>query len=608
MFSGLNGTIGSAVVNGLIPVAQYTRKSTDHQKYSTENQSDTNRAYAAAHGMDVVRTYSDEGISGLTFEKRDALKQLILDVLSGNAAFKAILVYDVSRWGRYQDVDESAYYEFTCKRAGIAVHYCAEQFANDGSTIAALVKSLKRAMAGEYSRELSVKVFAGQMRLARQGYTLGGFAGYGFRRLLVDQNGAPKCTLGYREWKSLATDRVLLVPGPADEIATVRSIFAMFVTGRMSERQIASALNERGIKNAFGRRWRFNAILRMLSNEKYAGNIVWNRNSGKLQTPIRRNDPALWVRVEGALPAIVDRELFDAAQRILLTRGQTTIRGRPRGLTDAEMLKRLNDLHLKHGYLTPALIDADRSLPSAEAYFRRFGGLKGPYETIGVPHRRGKGITKSGRPRGLSNDEMLDILKRLWTEKGYLTEEFIRTSPIAPHVSAYFTRFGSLRRAYRLIGFVPDRERTRPPRIVRGVSNEAILDSLRDLLRRHGRLSKSIIDASETGPSHGTLAFRFGGLLGAYRHIGYTPNWYDERHDRPHGLSDREMLDALRKLWREHGMLSEKLIKKTKSVPSCYHYCRRFGMLSEAYHLIGFEPRRIGPRPHGARIDSNRMT
>jgi DNA invertase Pin-like site-specific DNA recombinase len=193
--------------------AQYVRKSTDHQKYSTENQREVIRAYATAHGMEVIRTYSDDGISGLTFEKRDALKQLILDVQARNAPFEAILVYDVSRWGRYQDVDESAYYEFICKRSGIAVHYCAEQFANDGSTIAALIKGLKRAMAGEYSRELSVKVFAGQTKLARQGYMIGGLAGYGFCRLLVDQNGAPKCTLAYGEHKSLATDRVLLVLG-----------------------------------------------------------------------------------------------------------------------------------------------------------------------------------------------------------------------------------------------------------------------------------------------------------------------------------------------------------------------------------------------------------
>jgi DNA invertase Pin-like site-specific DNA recombinase len=159
--------------------AEYVRMSTDHQKYSTANQSDTIRTYAARRNMEIVRTYADEGKSGLSLDRRDALKKLIEDVQSGIADFKAILVYDVSRWGRFQDADESAYYEYICKRAGIGVHYCAEQFDNDGSPLSAIIKSIKRAMAGEYSRELSVKVFNAQCRIVQLGFRLGGQSGYG---------------------------------------------------------------------------------------------------------------------------------------------------------------------------------------------------------------------------------------------------------------------------------------------------------------------------------------------------------------------------------------------------------------------------------------------
>jgi DNA invertase Pin-like site-specific DNA recombinase len=109
--------------------------STDHQKYSTENQADAIRQYADSRGFEIVRTYADEGKSGLRVDGRDALKRLIDDVLSGKADFATILVYDVSRWGRFQDADESAYYEYICKRAGISVQYCAEQFENDGSPV-----------------------------------------------------------------------------------------------------------------------------------------------------------------------------------------------------------------------------------------------------------------------------------------------------------------------------------------------------------------------------------------------------------------------------------------------------------------------------------------
>jgi DNA invertase Pin-like site-specific DNA recombinase len=151
--------------------------STEHQKYSTKNQSDTIQRYAEQRGFALVRTYEDSGKSGLRLDGRDALKRLIDDVRSGATDFNAILVYDISRWGRFQDADESAYYEFICKEAGIAVHYCAEQFENDGSLSATIIKSMKRAMAGEYSRELSVKVFAGQCRLIGLGFRQGGMAG-----------------------------------------------------------------------------------------------------------------------------------------------------------------------------------------------------------------------------------------------------------------------------------------------------------------------------------------------------------------------------------------------------------------------------------------------
>ena len=144
--------------------------STEHQKYSTENQSDAILEYAEKRGIKIVCTYAGEGKSGLRLDGRDALKRLIDDVRNHKADFATILVYDISRWGRFQDADEAAFYEYTCKQAGITVQYCAEQFENDGSPFSTMIKGFKRSMAGEYSRELSVKVFAGQCRLIELGY------------------------------------------------------------------------------------------------------------------------------------------------------------------------------------------------------------------------------------------------------------------------------------------------------------------------------------------------------------------------------------------------------------------------------------------------------
>jgi len=266
--------------------AQYVRMSTDKQEYSTDNQCRALNSYAAEHGLEIVRTYCDQAKSGLNFDGRDALKQLIADVQTGRADFDTILVYDVSCWGRFQDSDESAYYEHVCKRAGIRVRYCAEPFENDGSPFSAIVKAIKRAMAGEYSRELSVKTFAGQSRTVERGFRAGGSAGFGMRRLLIDQHGVPKQLLVPGEHKSIHTDRVILIPGPPKEVEIVRWVFHAFVRERKSDAEIARLLNDRGITNPYGRPWSSYTIRFMLKNEKYIGNHVWNRQSRKLKQTV----------------------------------------------------------------------------------------------------------------------------------------------------------------------------------------------------------------------------------------------------------------------------------------------------------------------------------
>lgn len=302
-----------------VRAAQYVRMSTEHQQYSTENQADAIRQYAERRGMEIVRTYADEGRSGLRLGGRDALKELIDDVQSGTADFNVILVYDVSRWGRFQDADESAHYEYICKRAGIAVQCCAEQFENDGSPVSTIVKGVKRAMAGEYSRELSAKVFAGQCRLIEHGYRQGGAAGYGLRRRLIDQNGAPKGELARGEHKSIQTDCVVLVPGPPEEVETVQWMYRAFVEDGTPEREIADILNGRGIFTDLGRPWTRGTVHQVLINEKYVGDNVWNRVSFKLKKKRVRNSPDIWVRAatfaKAMLAATPEAQLVDPRKK-----------------------------------------------------------------------------------------------------------------------------------------------------------------------------------------------------------------------------------------------------------------------------------------------------
>ena len=359
----------------IVRAAEYVRMSTDHQKYSTENQAEAMRQYAARRGIEIVRTYADEGKSGLRLDGRNALTQLIEDVQSRKADFTTILVYDVSRWGRFQDADESAYYEYICKRAGISVQYCAEQFENDGSPVSTIVKGVKRAMAGEYSRELSVKVFTGQCRLIELGFRQGGPPGYGLRRRLIDQAGAAKGELTRGEHKSIQTDRVVLVPGPAEEVDTVRWMYRAFVKDAKPEREIANALNDRRILTDLGRQWTRGTVHQVLINEKYIGNNVWNRGSFKLKKKRVRNTREMWVRAEGVFESIVDRSLFEAAQAI--------IKERSHKLSNEEMLEALKLLLQDRRYLSGLIIDETERLPSSSAYQSRFGSLPRAYELVG---------------------------------------------------------------------------------------------------------------------------------------------------------------------------------------------------------------------------------
>jgi len=361
--------------SALVAAALYVRASTEHQNYSTNHQEAALRDYAAQHDLDVVAVYRDEGRSGLSLDGRSGLLALLNDVQSGDALYSAVLVYDVSRWGRFQDVDESAYYEYACRRAGISVAYCAEPFENDGSPLATLLKGLKRAMAAEYSRELSGKVFRAQCRLTAAGFKQGGSAGYGLRRASIAVDGKVTRILEMGERKNLPTDRVAFVHGPAEEVAVVRDIFEMCTVKMMPDNRIAEALNARGLTNQHGRSWSAHNVKAVLTNEKYAGTLIFNRSTQRMRSSRRPNDATKWVRVENAFPGIVTRELFEQTRRVRARRGKCW--------TNDEMLDGLRDILVEHGRVSADLIDAS-ALPSAKSYASRFRGLVAAFETAGV--------------------------------------------------------------------------------------------------------------------------------------------------------------------------------------------------------------------------------
>jgi DNA invertase Pin-like site-specific DNA recombinase len=357
----------------------YVRMSTEHQKYSPANQARTIEDYANKHRLTIVATYADLGRSGLTIDRRDSLHALIDVVESGCADFRRILVYDVSRWGRFQDIDESAYYEHHCRRHGIIVEYCAEEFLNDGSPFASLAKSIKRMMAADYSRELSKKVFQGQVTLAEMGYRQGAHQGYGLRRLCIGEDGTPKGILGAGEQKALQSEHVILVPGSVAEVRIIRWIYRAYVSRRLSQRTIAKHLNRKNIARPSGRPWCGSAVREILTNEKYVGANVWNRTSSRLGGPVVRNRPEVWVRKDDAFEPIVSRKLQEAAKR--------RMHSYTRALTNEQMLSALKSFAEKNGTLSVPIINKEWSLPSATAYILRFGSILNAYNLIGYQSR-----------------------------------------------------------------------------------------------------------------------------------------------------------------------------------------------------------------------------
>lgn len=449
---------GETLADKDVPAVAYVRMSTDHQKYSTENQLDVIRNYAAARGLTILRVFEDSGRSGLRLDGREALQKLMSEVRSDQADFKVILVYDVSRWGRFQDADEGAYHEHVCSRAGIRVHYCGEQFENDGSIGSNLLKTVKRVMAGEYSRELSVKVFAGQCRLVELGFRQGGAAGYGLRRVLIDEHGTPKGELSRGEQKSLQTDRVVLVPGPEEEQRVVQSMYHMFVNEDRPEREIAARLNAQGHRTDLGRPWTRATVHQVLTNEKYIGNNVFAKVSFKLKQRRVHNPREMWIRAEGAYPAVVDTALFSRAREI--------VDARSRHFTDEELLATLRDILLREGMLSGLIIDEQDHLPSSSAYRCRFGSLLRAYKMIGYePERDYRYIEinralRSAHPRivadiiaGVARSGGYAVLDRK-TEQLRVNDEFTASVVLS---RCQETGTGSLRWTIRLdTGLVPD--------------------------------------------------------------------------------------------------------------------------------------------------------
>ena len=614
--------------NGPIRAAQYLRMSSDNQRYSTENQQNAIAEYAQQHGYEIVATYLDAGKSGLSLKGRGALKQLLSDTLATQRAFDAILVLDVSRWGRFQNPDQAAHYEFLCRQAGVRVVYCGESFGEGVDLPATIMKHLVRVMAGEYSRDLSAKMSRAHRQQAQLGFRQGGRLIYGFRRLLVDPARNPRQILNSGQRKAVSSDKVIVIPGPPEELEVIRRIFRLYVRHQLTITEIAKRLAEAGIKGHGGKPLGISTIGHVLSNELCIGQMTYNVTTKRLQGLTLKNPEQLWTRVPVFEP-IVPARLFRKAQ---VRRSQLAT---PHWDKES-IIGSLQSLLAQKGRLTQVLLNETEGAPSAETVVNHFGSLPAAYAAIGYepPVRLPFGMNG----KYWSKKEVLRGLQKLYTAQGRITNRLIDSFPRLPSAVHIRRHFGSLPEAMRqadlpILSHSQIQLRSWRRRRAAGCeeyylgvrwTDAKLLRALRRLHKQYGFISGNLLDHNGSTPSKCHFIRRFGSLTKA-RVLAKLPTqthsqimlaaWKRKKEGKilrrqprhpgqRRGLHYRsdDILLGLKRLAKRAGMVSARLIDEDPTLPSWATVALHFGSLSAAYQLAGLirlngKPVRFGLPP-----------
>ncbi len=387
--------------------AIYIRMSTEMQTESPENQERQIRAYAAQYDIEILKVYADLGVSGMTAEKREQFQAMIDDVEQGNNVFNIVLYLDESRWGRFVDSREAEYHRMRLERKNVICQSCEKPLALTSNLADRIMTLLRDESASDYCRQLSQKVWVGQCNLVTKGFRQGGVAGFGLRRMLLDEMGGHKQELTMGQRKSLHSERVILIPGPKEEREVVLWIYDQFLSG-IKETEIAAQLNAQGIRNHFDRPWSRGTVCEVLTNEKYIGNNLFNRTSGKMKSKAKPNPESEWVRREQAFEPIVDAGLFSTVQNIYKERNKK--------FTNEELLQGLRDLYTQQGRLSALIIDEADFLPPSSLFSARFGGLLRAYRMIGyTPERDYQYVVINQRLRAFHIETVKSVVKQIET-------------------------------------------------------------------------------------------------------------------------------------------------------------------------------------------------
>ena len=272
--------------------ALYARVSSERQDVdlSVAAQLRALRDYAKKNGYPIARQYVDEAESGRIAD-RPQFRKMIEEGSQPNSPFQVILVWKFSRFTRKRE--HAVAFKSMLRRKGIRVVSITEQA--DDTPTGRLLEAIIESVDEFYSENLGQEVTRGMREAASRGFFLGSKAPYGYKRVKV---------------KDGVKERPTLVVDPATA-PVVKEIFQSSLMGN-GLKEICKELNNRGITNR-GKRWYKSSLAYLLSNEGYTGTAVWGRT-------VKRKKASNPVRVEGAWPALVSRELFDAVQKAMRER------------------------------------------------------------------------------------------------------------------------------------------------------------------------------------------------------------------------------------------------------------------------------------------------
>ena len=225
--------------------------------------------FALKNDFIVVGEYIDRAISGKTDNRAD-FQRMIKD--SEKGLFEAVIMYTLDRFARNRY--DSAMYKAKLKKNGVKVYYAKQNIPDSPEGI--ILESVLEGYAEYYSENLSRNIKRGMKENALQCK----FNGSGL-------------ALGYRVGED---GRYEIDPAGA---AVVRSVYEMYANSK-SATQIIASLNESGYRTVRGNAFTKNSLRTILQNRKYIGVYSFDE-----------------VEIEGGVPAIVDRELFDKVQETL---------------------------------------------------------------------------------------------------------------------------------------------------------------------------------------------------------------------------------------------------------------------------------------------------